>query len=335
MSEITRRAALAAVTGALAAPARAEAPRWKVVASVLWQVQEVYCTIDPKGRIVVAGGLASGLTANGGKLRVLDNSAAYYPKQDSWVELSRLPAPRHHPALATAGGRVMAFGGYGVGAGTWTAKREIYELRNEVWVYAGLMPQAQCETVALTLDERVHLIGGRAPKGAANAQWQDQGDIALHQVFDPATNRWHEASPAPTARNSAAGAVIDGLAYVVGGRTVAGGNLATLERYDPKADAWETLKPMPQASGGLAAAAVGGRLYAFGGEWFAPGGEGGVYRETFAYDPKADQWEASVPMRTPRHGLAAAAVDGTIYAIGGGLKVGGGETTMDHEALTP
>ena len=335
MTEITRRAALAATAGALAAPARAEAPRWRMVASVLWQVQEVYCTVDPKGRIVIAGGLASGLAANGGALTILANSAVYYPQHDSWTELSGLPAPRHHPVLATAAGRALAFGGYGQGQGVWTAKREIYALENEAWVYVGLMPKAQCETVALTLADRVHLIGGRAPEGTANAQWQDQGDIALHQVFDPADGRWTEAAPAPTARNSAAGAVIDGLAYVVGGRTVTGGNLATLERYDPKADTWETLKPMPQASGGLAAATVGGRLYAFGGEWFAPGGGGGVYKETFVYDPKTDTWEASAPMRTPRHGLAAAAVGGTIYAIGGGAKVSGGQTVMDHEALTP
>ena len=65
MTDMTRRAALAATAGALAAPAYAEAPRWRMVASVLWQVQEVYCTVDPKGRIVIAGGLASGLAANG------------------------------------------------------------------------------------------------------------------------------------------------------------------------------------------------------------------------------------------------------------------------------
>jgi N-acetylneuraminic acid mutarotase len=330
MSKITRRTALATAAGALASPVRAEPPRWKMVHSVLWPVQEVYCTIDLDGRIVIAGGMH----VQDGKLRILDNSAAYYPQHDTWMELSRLPSPRHHPVLATAAGRVMAFGGYGQGAGPWTAMRQVFFFRNQAWFLGGLMPKAQSETVALTLGERVHLIGGRAPKGEANAQWQDQGDIALHQVFDPATERWQEAAPAPTARNSAAGAVIGGLAYVVGGRTVAGGNLAALERYDPKADMWETLRPMPQASGGLAAATVGGRLYAFGGEWFEPGG-GGVYRETFVYDPKTDQWEASVPMRTPRHGLAAAAVGGTIYAIGGGAKVSGGQTTPDHEALTP
>ncbi|HYD45986.1 MAG TPA: kelch repeat-containing protein, partial [Phenylobacterium sp.] len=62
---------------------------------------------------------------------------------------------------------------------------------------------------------------------------------------------------------------------------------------------------------------------------------GGVYGETFVYDPKTDAWEAGPRMRTPRHGLAASAVDGTIYAIGGGAKVSGGQTTMDHEALRP
>ncbi|MBN8552180.1 MAG: hypothetical protein J0L52_04720 [Caulobacterales bacterium] len=40
-------------------------------------------------------------------------------------------------------------------------------------------------------------------------------------------------------------------------------------------------------------------------------------------------------MLAPRHGLAAVAVDGVIYAIAGGRRVSGGEATATLEALIP
>jgi hypothetical protein len=81
-------------------------------------------------------------------------------------------------------------------------------------------------------------------------------------------------------------------------------------------------------------AAVDGKLVAFGGEWFAPGG-GGVFAETWIYDPGSDRWAAGPAMRTPRHGLAAAAVDGVVYAIAGGEVVSGGRAGGVVEALAP
>lgn len=134
--------------------------------------------------------------------------------------------------------------------------------------------------------------------------------------------------------------MLDGALWVAGGRTVNGGGTGRLDRYDPQADRWETRAPIPasrttgqQVGGGLAMAAVGGRLVAFGGEWFAPGGGGGVFAETWIYDPAADRWSAGPDMATPRHGLAAAAVDGVVYALAGGAVVSGGRATGVVEAL--
>ncbi|MCR5880966.1 kelch repeat-containing protein [Phenylobacterium sp. J367] len=177
------------------------------------------------------------------------------------------------------------------------------------------MPQLQCETVAVTLGDRIHIASGRAPKGASNRAWNDQGDIALHQVFDARAQRWSIAAPCPLARNSATGAVLDGVFYLAGGRRVGEGNSARLDRYDPKTDRWETLRPMPRAAGGLAGAAAGGKLYVFGGE-----GGPGVIPDCWVYDPATDQWAAGPAMRTPRHGLAGVAIGGRVFAVGGGAK---------------
>ncbi|MBD7940267.1 Kelch repeat-containing protein [Brevundimonas guildfordensis] len=333
-----RRTFLAASAAVAAAPAvaRAEAG-WTPRASMSWPTQEIYCAAL-NGEITVAGGLVRSAT---GGLHINDRTAVYDVKADRWSEGPRLPQPRHHPMLAAAAGRIWAFGGYDRrDGGEWTAMTDIWAIDRGVWAQVGQMPERLCETVGLSLGDRVHLITGRSPKGEANGQWNDQGDVATHLVFDAAANRWDAARPAPMARNSAAGAVLDGKLFVAGGRTVDGGGTGRLDRYDPASDRWDTLAPIPaspatgkQVGGGLAMAETGGRLVAFGGEWFdRPGG--GVFAETWLYDPARDAWTAGPAMRTPRHGLAAASVDGTVYAIGGGEVVSGGKASSLVEALS-
>ena len=302
-----------------------------------WVTQEIYCAAH-EGAITVAGGLVRSAT---GGLHINDRTAVYDVAADNWSEGPRLPQPRHHPMLVAAAGRIWAFGGYDRrDGGEWTAMTDIWAIDRGVWAQVGQMPERLCETVGLSLGDRVHLVTGRSPKGAANGQWNDQGDVATHLVFDAAANRWDRARPAPMARNSAAGAVLDGKLFVAGGRTVEGGGTGRLDRYDPTADRWDTLAPIPaspatgrQVGGGLAMAEANGKLVAFGGEWFEGRG-GGVFAETWIYDPARDVWSAGPAMRTPRHGLAAASVNGTVYAIGGGEAASGGKASGIVEALS-
>lgn len=340
MSTLDRRAFLAAAGASAAVPftacAQDQAPGdWRTMPSLPWAVQEIYCAVS-NGGIVTAGGLRR----VGGVTEIEDRTARYVPGAPGWTEGPRLPAPRHHPMIvADAGGRVFAVGGYGRSeAGEWTSMTEVWALDGDRWVEAGRLPEPLSETVGVELGGRIHLVTGRSP-GAANGQWNDQVDVATHRVFLPDEGRWEAAAPCPMARNSAAGAVLDGTLWVAGGRTVSGGGTGRLDRYDPVADRWDTLAPIPaspatgqQVGGGLAMAAVSGRLVAFGGEWFAPGG-GGVFAETWIYHPAVDRWESGPAMRTPRHGLAAAAVDGVIYAIAGGEVVSGGRAGGVVEAL--
>jgi len=319
MSQMDRRAFLATTAAAAVVPSvsRAEAG-WTSRSSMPWVTQEIYCAAHDGG-ITVAGGLVRSAT---GGLHINDRTATYDVAADTWSEGPRLPQPRHHPMLAAAVGRVWAFGGYDRrDSGEWTAMTDVWAIDRGVWALVGQMPERLCETVGLSLGDRVHLVTGRSPKGAANGQWNDQGDVATHLVFDAAANRWDKARPAPMARNSAAGAVLDGKLFVAGGRTVEGGGTGRLDRYDPTADLWDTLAPIPaspatgrQVGGGLAMAEADGKLVAFGGEWFEGRG-GGVFAETWIYDPARDVWSAGLAMRTSRHGLAAASVSGIVEAL--------------------
>ncbi|MDP1528503.1 MAG: kelch repeat-containing protein [Rhodoferax sp.] len=341
MSQMDRRLFLAAGAAAVvpfAACARDASGDWLPQASLPWPVQEIYCAVL-NGTILTAGGLVS---RQGEPLHIEDRVGIYHPGADRWSEGPRLPAPRHHPMVFAEGGRAFVFGGYGRSeAGDWTSMTEGWTLVDDDWVPTTPLPGPQSEAVGVTLDGRLHLLTGRAPSGAANGQWTDHGDVDIHRVYLPAEARWEAARPCPMARNSAAAAVLDGAIWVAGGRTVSGGGAGRLDRYDPVADRWDTLAPIPrsqaadnQVGGGLAMAAIDGRLVVFGGEWFQRGG-GGVFQETWVYSASDDAWAAGPDMSTPRHGLAAASIDGTVYAIAGGAVVSGGRAVGTVEAWTP
>lgn len=345
MTQIDRRAFIASATALGLAPAVARAqaatgPQWTTLSPLPWAVQEIYAAVWD-GRIVTAGGLRR----RGQETQIEDRVGLYDPATDRWSELPRLPEPRHHPMVMVAEGRLNIVGGYGRSeAGEWTNTTTAWVLEDHRWTPAPALPSPQAEAVGVGIGDRLHLVTGRSPADGANGQWNDQADTDRHLVR--IDGRWETARPAPAARNSAAAAVLDGALWVGGGRTVSGGGTGRLDRYDPVADRWDTLAPIPrsyasnsQVGGGLAMVALGGKLVAFGGEWFAPrsaggGGGGGVFAETGIYDPARDRWEAGPAMLTPRHGLAAAAIGDTVYAIAGGAVVSGGGAVGTVEALS-
>ena len=331
---------LAAALLAVSTPSSAQtdvpstaAPRWSRVADASLARQEIYPAVLD-GRIYVAGGVltdAPGFTAQ---------FEAYDAAADKWTRLSPLPEGRHHIALAASGGKIYGIGGFSGAIPDWRAHASVfvYDPKADRWTPGPALPQARAEGVVAAIGDRIYLIGGRMPVSADASHISQHADTNRGDVLDVRSGQWTRIADAPTARNSAAAAVIDNRIYVVGGRRMVtqptGGqrpvNVATLEVYDPATDRWETRAPMPLAQGGLAAASYGGKLYAFGGEQFVP--ERKVFAEGWVYDPNTDRWSALAPMPTPRHGHGAGVVGNRIFLIGGGEKVGVGASRV-HEAL--
>ncbi len=90
---------------------------------------------------------------------------------------------------------------------------------------------------------------------------------------------------------------------------------------------------MPTSRGGVASAVLDGRLYVFGGEGDARSPLG-VFAAAEAYDPASDRWEVLPAMRTPRHGMGAAAAGGAIVVPGGATRQGLGASAV-VEAFVP
>jgi N-acetylneuraminic acid mutarotase len=245
--------------------------------------------------------------------------------------MAALPAPRHHPQAVSAGGRLYLLGGFATnpGAVNWIMRSETLVLDEAAgaWRALAAAPSPHGESTAAVVGQRIHVAGGRAPKGAANLAYGDHADTDQHLVYDLGSDAWSKAAPALSKRNSAAGAMIGGLWHVAGGRHVADGPSDAHEVYDPKEDRWRSAAPMPKGSGagGNAAGVIAGRLYVFGGEYFHDGGK--VHAEVWAYDPRTDAWEAAAPMPTPRHGLGGITIGDAIWLVGGARKPSGNDTS--------
>lgn len=338
MAEMTRRdvmigGAAVGVTAFFGPSFPAEASgSWARKASLPYRVQEIYAAVH-KGGIWVAGGLSPDVP--GAQQRISGRVVVYDPAADEWREGPALPEPRHHPYLLAHEGALYAIGGFGAGnGGRWSMRTAIDRLDGEQWTRVSDLPQPQAETVCASLGGRLHVVTGRSPRGRRNADWNDHSDVSTHTIYDPQADRWSSAAPAPTARNSGAGAVVGGKLYVVGGRTVGGGNNAETEVFDPSTGQWDSRSPMPEGRGGIAAAALGADIYVFGGEYFNADG-GGVYKDVFKYDTQKDEWFRLGDMPTPRHGLGAVALNGALYTVAGATNAGGSGTSGALEAYTP
>lgn len=133
-------------------------------------------------------------------------------------------------------------------------------------------------------------------------------------------NTWRERAPLPTPRRLLAAAAEGGRIYTFGGcgSPCYQPPLHTdtfeetlVEAYDPQSNRWERRATMRAILFEAAAAPGNGRIYTFGGVL-----TGDLVQE---YDPARNVWTEAPKARmpTPRRGLAAVALGGLIYVVGG------------------
>jgi N-acetylneuraminic acid mutarotase len=305
---------------------------WQRKADMLLPVQEIYPAVF-QGEIYVAGGLSSELPKQQGQMTA--QVQIYNPTTNQWRYGPTLPEGRHHAQLVAVDQQLFLLGGFiQSNDGNWSASADVLQLnlKQQRWLKVATLPAPLSETVSFVLQGKVHLISGRSPATTANAQWQDQADVAVHWLFDPRSLKIEVASAFPVAKNSAAGLALHGVGYVVGGRQVKAGNLAQLHRFDEKTKQWRPEASMPEAQAGLAVAALHQQLWVFGGEFFQQGG--GVFSTVWSYSPSDTRWQQQGKMPVPRHGLGAVSLGDAIYLMGGATAAGLKQTSAVLERVS-
>ena len=167
---------------------------------------------------------------------------------------------------------------------------------------------------------KVYAIGGS----------NGNGELALNEMFDPATNRWSARTSMPTARTGFAEAVYNNKIYVIGG-SVGDSFLGNVEVYDPVSNTWQTMASMPTPRADLSANVVNGKIYLFGGKTYSSVSP--FYNQTSinqVYDIATNTWSTNTSMPTPLQGYASTVVGTKIYVFGGAkLSVAGIDSSIN------
>jgi hypothetical protein len=155
---------------------------------------------------------------------------------------------------------------------------------------------------------------------------------ALLHRYDPASNTWSARAPAPRAHLYPASGVIDGKLYVAGSLNGDKSPLYGTSVYNPATNTWAARSETPGLNIGAGSAVIGNKLYVLGGGPKPGDIESSIVK---AYDPATDHWilfNSALWMPKARSYLAAATVNGVLYALGGELF---GEVLGSNERYAP
>jgi serine/threonine protein kinase/N-acetylneuraminic acid mutarotase len=235
----------------------------------------------------------------------------YDPGSDNWSAKAPMPIGRMEFGAAVLNDRIYVFGGSGN-----NGEVDTYDPATDSWSSGPSMPSMRTGLRAASFNGSIYFAGGQ----------DEAGHLSSVMTFTPCfdSGSWITKAPMPTARSAAAIAQINGIVYVAGGFSPTPWTFHTVnEAYDPGSNTWSTRAPMPTPRNltGTNAAVIDGKMYVIGGNG-KPGGNntegfGGCLDANEEYDPVADKWTKRAPMPTPRCHIAAVALNGLIYAVGG------------------
>jgi N-acetylneuraminic acid mutarotase len=236
----------------------------------------------------------------------------YDHETDTWATKASMPTTRSGFAVAVFQNKIYVMGGEVVGSG-FTEINEVYDPATDTWETKTSMPTKRDTPVANTVDDKVYVIGGILESDAPG----DPEVSDVNEVYDPETDTWTTKASIPNAVYGCVSAVVDSKLFVIGGETFSGGVLNQI--YDPAKDMWSSGKNMTIKMHGMAAAATTGTLAPK--RIYVMGGMKALSLETLStnqiYDPETDTWSTGASMPDTRIGLAVAAVNDTVYAVGG------------------
>jgi len=180
------------------------------------------------------------------------------------------------------------------------------------WKGAAANPLARYESVGAAANGRLFVFGGYV-----NEQIQSTARV---DAYDPASNKWTQLGDMPEPVTHAGQAVDGRYIYIAGGFLGDHPGLGTTSvwRYDTTGDRWDRMPSLPEPRGAGAMARWGTQLHFFG----------GLTKAQFATVNQAEHWvlDLTNPLRgwkqraslpNARNHLAAAELNGKIYAIGG------------------
>ena len=189
------------------------------------------------------------------------------------------------------------------------------------WAKAAPFPEPEEELYAVTVNNKMYVIGGFGYMPFGNPP-------GLVYEYDAATDKWTKKKILPQRVHHQAQAVFNNKIYVFGGckMGIFGTDAVTnVWEYDPATDNYKAMAPIPGPRCSAVAATVGNKIYLIGGiEPFENGKGSRISGRNQVFDPVANTWGSTdlSPMPTTRNHAFVGVVANKVYVIGGRQAAG-------------
>ncbi len=256
-------------------------------------------TVSLNGKIYVIGGVESNGT-------ISNKVEVYEVASDSWSEVANLPIRVWRSSATALEGKIYVLGGYtSTAAFPFSPTDKVYEYDplTDTWVEKSSLPSARGSLAAVTLNKRIHVLGG----ASSNA-------LRIHQIYEPISDTWENSTSITGGRSGLSAVSYENKIYIMGGYFLQNGVVQQndLFVYDPGTEDWSQLADMPANRVGIDVEVINNKIYVFGGEPSSP------VSKLMEYNINSDTWTELTDMPTPVSFMGVAEVDGLLYAIGGG-----------------
>jgi N-acetylneuraminic acid mutarotase len=248
----------------------------------------------------------------------------YYAATDTWTQLADLPVGVNHPGATAFDGKVYVAGGYGSDNAALD-QLLIYDPEANEWQPGAPMPEPIGAFGLVQFEGKLYAVGG-ALEGLGGPV---SGAV---RIYDPVVDAWSDGPEMLTPREHLAVVATDQAIFAVGGRAdgseddqFAGAN----EALDLATMQWSAVAPLPVPRGGLSGVYAAEMVIILGGE---RGDQ--AFDDVNQYDPASDRWSELPRMTIARHGMPAAAIGETIYAISGSVRARSADNTTESQAMT-
>jgi N-acetylneuraminic acid mutarotase len=245
--------------------------------------------------------------------------------EDTWTQMADMPTPRGGLTAQIVEGKIYAIGGE-QSHSVRLATNETFDPATNTWEAKAAMPTERTGPASAVVGGKIYVFGGGIETGIDLT-------TATVEAYDPVTDTWEAKRDMPTARSGASTFVRDGKIYVMAGWVGGGIHAQVVEIYDPATDTWEDLGVAPTSAYGFYGACyVNGKFYQVGGNspWPVYSGRS----DTNVYDPAANTWERKAAMPFKKQFLSAAALNETIYAMGGSAQGTAGSEMQIYNTST-
>ena len=254
---------------------------------------------DGSGRVLVAGGGASGASAE-----------LYDPATGTWSPTGSMGVTRaFHTATLLNNGKVLVAGGSGL------ASAELYDPATNTWSPTGEMSIVrEFPTATLLNDGKVLIVGGNG-----NGSY-----LSSAELYDPAVGTWSPTGSMGIARNLHTAILLNNGKVLVAGGYDSGYPLSSAELYDPTAGTWSPTGNLNTARDAHTATLLNnGNILVVGG--YLSWNSHTALSSAELYDPVAGTWSIVGNMNATRGMHTTTLLNtGAVLVAGGGLDVWGG-----------